>query len=157
MSKKDELEKLEEEIKLKELKLKEQELNQKLGSNNKKHWLLEFISPSEENKKKYWILRQPWYIRIPVQIIFWIFVLWFFLWIIFREEGNSSTSSSPTIENSEISKTYSGCDGLDELIDDGLFMSDSLAIMQIQSQINMMSDQQCQGLIDKNNSVRESR
>lgn len=70
--------------------------------------------------------------------------------------GDCPTTEESSIEtNSNIE--YQGCSGLEELIDDGLFMSDGLAIMQIQSQINMMSDQQCQGLIDKNNSVRESR
>ena len=155
MSNKEELEKLEEEIRLQELKIKKKELDEKLSSEDKK-----YTPPPQKNRDRtYWINRQPRFIRLPIQITFWLLVtIVIIMWINdFINEDNSSSSSTSPSTNSEISDTYrfEGCEGLDDLIAKGLFMSDSLAIMQIKSQINMMSDQQCQNLIDKNNQYLE--
>ena len=125
MSKKEELEKLEEEIKIKELKLKKQELDKNLGEEEEK----------KPKKSMGCLARIFWIIAIIIGL------LWFF----WEDIDTSTTSNEP--------KSYNGCDGLQDLIDDGQFRSDSLAILQIQSQINMMSENQCQGLIDKNNSL----
>ena len=147
MSNKEELEKLEEEIRLQELKIKKKELEGKLSSEDKK-----YTPPPQKNRDRtIWINRQPWFIRLP----FWLIVTIVIIMLIndFINEDNSSSSSTSPSTNSEILDTYrfEGCEGLGDLIGKGLFMSDSLAIMEIKSQINMMSDQQCQNLIDKNN------
>ena len=153
---KKELEKLKEEIKLQELKLKKLELEDELDTDQKDDEL-------DTNQTKTRSLTRAEYLQIkyPKQsrIVAWGFTGLMGLFILYMaffyesDSQQSSSNNSPSNTNSEISKTYYGCIGLEELIDDGLFMSDSLAIMQIQSQINMMSDQQCQNLIDKNNSI----
>ena len=167
MSKKEELEKLEEEIKLQELKIKKLELEDELDTNQKDD---ELDTDQTITEKEIEIFKKNY--PKEYKIIKWGFIGFFLLVILLAfldcsgmnvwdkelfslesDSQQSSSNNSPSNINSEISKTYYGCIGLEELIDDGLFMSDSLAIMQIQSQINMMSDQQCQNLIDKNNNI----
>ena len=135
------------EIKLQELKIKKLELEDELDTNQKDDEL-------DTNQTMTRSLTRAEYLNIkyPVQsriVAFGIMGLMglFILYMAFFYESDSQQSSSNT--NSEISKTYNGCDGLEKMIDNRVIVTDPVARIQLRSQVVASGDEAfCQRTID---------